>query len=408
MEYSVNKLRGLTAQQWERTMKRHEVILKAIQGEITWIQAAEILGLSCRQMRRIKKSYEEKGTQGLLDHRIGSPAWNQVPSEVVQKVLKLYREEYFDFNVKHFHEQIQSEHGIQQSYPWTLYTLQNAGLVPKQNTREKHRKRRERRPLPGMMIHLDGSDHQWIGESLPKWDLLATLDDANNEVYHAFFAPEEDTRSVLSILRTTIEQQGVFCSLYTDRARHFIVTDKAGEKPDPSIRTQCQRALDQLGIRLIPAYSPQARGRGERLWRTFQGRLPQELRRAGVQSIDNANSYLLEKFIPHYNERFKVSPSQAGTAFVPVLAGQDLNRIFSLQYERIVTNDNTVSFKKRVLQLPQSSLRFSFARCKVTVYEHLDGSFSIGYGAHALGTYDSNGILIEIEDPLKALSKKSA
>ena len=145
--------------------------------------------------------------------------------------------------------------------------------------------------MPGMMLHLDGSSHRWIGEEGPKWDLLATLDDATNEVYDAFFVPEENTRSVLQILRNTIDKKGVFCSLYTDRASHFVVTEKAGEKAEKRIRTQCQRALDNLGIKLIVAYSPQARGRGERLWRTFQGRLPQELRVAKIIELDSLQQF---------------------------------------------------------------------------------------------------------------------
>lgn len=293
-----------------------------------------------------------------------------------------------------------SEHEFKHSYYWTLYTLQNAGLVSRHTKQEKHRKRRERRPLPGMMLHLDGSEHAWLGELHPKWDLLATLDDATNEVYDAFFVPEEDTRSVLKIIWNTIKNQGIFCSLYTDRARHFVVTEKSGQKPDKSIRTQCQRALDQLGIRLIPAYSPQARGRGERLWKTFQGRLPQELRRAGIATIEQANEYLQNVFIPEYNLRFKVLQKEVGSAFVPVIEGTDLSRIFSIQHDRIVSNDNTVSYKTKVLQLPTSAHRYSFARCKVTIYENLDATLCIGYGPHLVAKYDQEGKLMEfLETP---------
>src|SRR5579859_4594875 len=169
----------------ERAMKRQEVMLKAIGGEISWGQAAEILGLSTRQIRRLKTHHEIHGFRCLIDGRYGKKAWNRLPLDVTRKVLSLYREEYFDFNVKHFHEKLLSEHQIHQSYTWVKNILQEAGLVARSHQRTKHRKRRERQPLVGMMIHLDGSSHHWLGENGPKWDLLALLDDANNEVYEA-------------------------------------------------------------------------------------------------------------------------------------------------------------------------------------------------------------------------------
>lgn len=377
-----------------KAMKRQEVILRAINGSITWIQAAEILGISDRQMRRIKRRYEASGFGCLVDKRVGRPSWNQRPLDHVKKVLALYRESYFDFNVKHFHEKLVDEHGIKESYSWVKKILQDSGLVSRNRKREKHRLRRERKPLPGMLIHLDGSDHHWLGTSREPWDLLAIMDDATNEVYDAFFVDEEDTRSVLAILRSVVEKQGVFCSLYTDRATHFIVTLKAGEKAEKGIRTQCQRVLDQMGIRLIPAYSPQARGRGERLWRTYQGRLPQELRVAGVKTMDEANKYLREVFLPDYNKRFKVKPKESGTAFVPVLPGLDLEKVFSIQSPRQVRLDNTLSYKTLTLQIPESPFRHSFAKTSVTVHEHLDGRLSVAYGPHTLAWYTEDGILI--------------
>lgn len=384
--------------QWvvlERAMKRQEIILRVLNGQLNWIQASEILGITARQMRRIKWKYERFGFKAFEDKRYGTSPWNRVSVSEVKSILKLYREKYFDFNVKHFHEKLSVEHDIVQSYSWVKNILQEAGLVAKQTKRDKHRRRRERRSLIGMMMHLDGSSHHWLGDDKPKWDLLVIFDDANSEIYDGIFVPEEDTRSVMLMVRSVVEKQGVFCSLYTDRASHFVFTPKAGEKPDKSIRTQCQRALDQLGIRLIPAFSPQARGRGERLWKTIQGRLPQELRLAGICEIERANQYLKEVFIPDLNKRFNVEPKEKGSAFVPILPGFDLNRVFSLQYERVVKNDNTVAFKNMILQIPKSIVRYHFVRCTVMVYQHLDGTISIGYGPHILGHYSPQGELLE-------------
>lgn len=395
----------MDARIWERAMKRQEILLQAFNGQINWVQAAEILGISARQIRRIKKAWEKAGSPALVDKRYGGSAWNRVDDAIRNRVTQLYREQYFDFNVKHFHEKLQAEHGIKQSYNWVLWLLQESKLVAKNRMRDKHRKRRERRPLEGMMIHLDGSDHRWLGESHPKWDLLATLDDATNEVYDAFFVPEENTVSVLQILSTTIEKRGVFCSLYTDRARHFVVTDEAGQRPSKAIRTQCQRALDQLGIKLIAANSPQARGRGERLWRTFQGRLPQELRLNKIKNIIEANTYLRSVFIPDYNKRFNIESKEKGSAFVPLASLHNLNQIFSIQHERIVSSDNTISYKTKTFQLPESSLRYSFARCRVTIHEHLDGTYSVSFGPHSIAKYSSALELMENQNKPK---KKAA
>ena len=385
----------MQAQLWEQLMKRQEVLIRASSGQITWIAAAEILGVSARHMRRIKKQWERNGALELLDGRRG-PAKNRVHEEIREKVATLFREKYFDFNVKHFHEKLRSEHGVRQSYPWTKNFLQEIGLVEKHTKRDPHRKKRERRPLEGMLIHLDGSEHKWRGEGYPKWDLLATLDDATGEVIEAFFVPEENTTSVLKIISATIASRGIFCSLYTDRASHFVLTEKAGQRPSKELRTQCQRALDRLGIRLIPANSPQARGRGERLWKTFQGRLPQELRINKIIDIEEANKFLKEVFIPAHNKQFKVESKEQGSAFIPLLPGTDLEKIFSIQHERIVGNDNTISYKAKTFQLPESSLRYSFAGCRVIIHEHTDGTYSINYGPQHIARYTNKIDLMEI------------
>ena len=275
----------------ERAMKIQEVILRAIGKRINWWQAAEIIGISDRQMRRWRSRYEQDGYDGLFDRRRGKPSPRRVPLRTVEKVLGLYQEKYFDFNVRHFHEKLREEHGLRLSYTWVKLALQGAGLVNKRRKRGVHRQRRPRRPLPGMLLHLDGSQHQWFVDD--RWyDLLVVLDDASSEIYYAQLVEQESTRTVLAALREVVEQQGVFCALYSDRASHFFLTRKAGEPVDRQRPTQVGRALRDLGIQMIPAYSPQARGRGERNFGTWQGRLPQELRLREITTVEAANGPL--------------------------------------------------------------------------------------------------------------------
>lgn len=373
----------------ERAMKIQEVMLRAISKKITWWQAAEILGLSCRQMRRWKRRYEEHGYNGLFDHRWGKPSPKRVPLETVERVLLLYREHYFDFNIRHFHEKLGSEHSIHLSYTWVKKALQGAGLVRKTRTRRVHRRKRERRPLPGMMLHIDASTHRWFADSR-RYDFLVVMDDATSEVYYAQLIEQEDTRSVLRALRQVIEEHGLFCALYSDRASHFYLTPRVGAEVDRHRLTQVGRCLKQLGVQMIAAYSPQARGRSERGFGTWQGRLPQELRVHGLTSIDEANAFLRESYIRVFNEKFRVEAAQTGTAFLPAKRA-DLELVFSLQHERVVARDNTVSFANLCLQIERVKWRSSLAGCRVTVYEHLDGNLSIGYGPHLVGQYSAEG-----------------
>lgn len=381
----------------ERAMKVQEVIMRAISGELLWFEAAEIIGVSCRTMRRWKWRYEKYGYDGIFDRRLQRPSPKRVPLETVQEVLRLYREDYQGFNMLHFHEKLVEDHGIKLSYEWVKKALQTAGLVKRKKRKGKYRKRRERRPLKGMMVFCDGSTHEWI-PLMPgcKQDLIAFLDDATNEVYAAYLVEEEGTRTVMTGLKEVIEQQGLFCSFYTDRGSHFFYTPKAGGPVDKGQLTQIGRALDRLGIEHIPSYSPQGRGRMERFFGTWQGRLPQELRKAKVRSIEQANRYIREKFMPWHNRRLVVAPREEGSAFVS-LGDTDLEAILCLQCERTVGNDNTVSYGRHRLQIGPSHWRVSFARCRVKVCEHLDGTISIRYGPRILGWYGPDGLEIELE-----------
>lgn len=373
----------------ERAMKVQDVMLQAMAKKITWWQAAEILGISDRHMRRWRERYVEEGYNGLLDRRRGKPSRRRVPVETVERVFVLYREKYFDLNVQHFHEKLQAEHGIELSYTWVKQALQGAGLVARGRKRGAHRKRRERRPLPGMLLHIAGSRHQWFQDE--RWyDLIVILDDASSEIYYAQLVEEESTATVMAGLREVIERKGVFCALYSDRGSHFWLTPKVGGKVDYHRRTQVGRALHELGVQRIPAYSPEARGRSERNFSTWQGRLPQELRLRQLGTLEAANRFLRQDYMAEFNRRFQVAPRQRGNAFVPCRS-RDLERIFSLQFERSVNRDNTVSFQNLRLQLERVGWRATLAGCQVTVHQHLDGTLSISYGPHCLGRYTGQG-----------------
>src|SRR5499427_4283909 len=373
----------------ERAMKVQDVMLQAMAKKITWWQAAEILGISDRHMRRWRERYVEEGYNGLLDRRRGKPSRRRVPVATVEKVFALYREKYFDFNVQHFHEKLQSEHGLELSYTWVKQALQGAGFVARGRKRGVHRKRRARRPLPGMLLHIDGSQHRWFQDE--RWyDLIVILDDATNQIYYAQLVEEESTLTVMAGLQEVIERKGLFCALYSDRGSHFWRTPKAGAKVDSQQLTQVGRALRDLGIQMIPAYSPQARGRSERSFGTWQGRLPQELRLRGITTVEAANDFLRQSFIGEFNRKFARAAAQAGTAFVP-LRRPDLDRVFSIQHERVVNKDNTVRWANLFLQIQPTRIRSTMADLNVIVYEHLDGTVTIGYGPHTVGRYTASG-----------------
>ena len=371
-------------------MKLQEVILKAMAGKLTWIAAAEIIGVTDRTMRRWRERWQKHGYSGLWDCRKKRPSPKRVPVEQLQQVLQLYRERYFDFNVRHFHEKLVEVHGIHFSYTWVKTALQEAGLVKKRKKPGSHRKRRPRRPLPGMMLHIDGSKHRWFGDQR-QYELIVVLDDATSEIYYAQLMEAESTRTVMMALREVIETKGVFCSLYSDRAGHFFVTPKRGARVALPRPTPVGRALQELGIRMIPAYSPQARGRMERNYGTWQGRLPQELRLRGITDVDQANEFLRNEYIAEFNSKFTEKPAQKGTAFVR-LHRRDLDWIFSVQQERTVNRDNTVVIGNRVLQLEKTRWKDTLARQTVMVHEHLDGRVSIRYGPQLVAEYASDGL----------------
>lgn len=344
-----------TVRQEVRLMRFEELYERRQRRELTMVEAAASLGVTERTFRRWNGRYEAEGRVGLQDRRLGRASARAGPVDEALRMVTRYQTQYTGWTVKHFHEHWHAEHGGTRSYTWTKKILQTAGQVARAPRRGAHRKKRPRKPLPGMMLHQDGSTHTWVPGC--QWDLIVTLDDATTELYSAFFVEEEGTMSSFQGLREVIERKGLFSSLYTDRASHYWYTEAAASKVDKRRLTQVHRALQQLGITLIPAYSPEARGRSERVFRTLQDRLPKELALAGITDMAAANQYLVERFLPAYNRRFAGPAAEAGTAFVPWI-GTGLADLLCVQEDRVVANDNTVRYQGQTLQSPQDPHRF--------------------------------------------------
>lgn len=373
-----------------RRMRFEEVYSQYRLRNLSCEEAAELLGTSLSSFYRYRRRYEEKGAEGLADRRLGRMSSRRVGVDEVTRVLGLFETLYYDFTVRHFHEKL-VDHGVHRSYTWTKTVLQKAGLVKKASRRGAHRRKRVRRPLPGMLLHQDGSRHEWVQGRY--WDLIVTLDDATGEIYSAFFIHEEGTMSTFRGLGEVIAHHGLFCSLYTDRGSHYWNTPKAGGKVDKTNPTQVGRALSQLGIEIIPAYSPEARGRSERVFGTLQKRMPQELRLRGIGEMEKANRFLREQFVPDYNRRFAVPAQEEGSAFVPFV-GDGLKDILCVQEERTVSNDNTVRYKKLTLQIPPDRHRFHYVRAKVRIHEYPEGGLAIFHGPRRLAEYTAKGELL--------------
>jgi transposase len=364
-------------------------------AELSQGEAAELLGVSERTFRRWRDRYDEDGEAGLLDRRLGKASGKRVPSDRAEEVEALYRERYPGFTVKHFHEHLVRDHGFGWGYTWLKLHLQWKGLIAKAPRKGAHRRKRERRPLPGMMLHQDGSRHQWLEGQAPL-DLIVTLDDATGAIYSAFLVAEEGTASTFRALKEVFAGHGLPMSLYTDRGAQYFRTAETGGKIDRGRLTQVGRALERLGVEHIGAYSPQARGRSERAFQTLQDRLPKELKLAGIVAIEAANAFLRDVYLPAHNARFAVEPAQAGSAFTPI-PDVDLDEILCVQEERQVGCDNCVSYRTLKLQIPESPMRPHFVRARVKVHVYSDGSHALFHGPRCIGRYDERGALKDRE-----------
>lgn len=371
-----------------RKMRFEEAYEGCRRGRLTQEEAARLLGVCDRTYRRYVVRYEDEGMQGLADRRLGQVSHRRAPVDEVMALTDLYNNRYRGFTAKHFYSWYRRNHTGTRSYTWVKNTLQSKGLVPKGTKHGIHRKQRPRAPYAGMMLHQDGSRHQWVPGKL--WDLIVTMDDASNRHYSMFFVEEEGTQSSFQSVREVIENNGIFVSLYTDRASHYWNTPEAGGKVDKHNLTQFGRAMRQLGIEMIPAYSPEARGRSERAFRTHQERLVKELAAADITEMHKANAYIKKTYLPAYNEEFTVAPRESAPMFVP-WAGTPIQDILCEQFERTVGNDNCVRFDGLTLQIPPDHYRFHYVKVKVRVHRYPDSTLAIFHGHRKLASYNAQG-----------------
>jgi transposase len=376
---------GIRRMRFEDLLDRHE------RGDVGQEAAAELLGISDRTFRRWRDRLHDEGPSGLADRRL-RPSGRRAAEAEIARMLGLYQAHYGDFTVKHFHEQLVKRHGYKLGYTVTKVHLQRAGLVRVAPKRSAHRKKRPRRPMVGMLLHQDASTHAWLPGDGRKYDLVVTMDDATSAIYSAFLVDQEGTASSFRGLAEVVERHGLFCSFYTDRGSHYFLTPEAGGRVSRTQLTQVGRALNQLGIEHIAAYSPQARGRSERAFGTLQDRLPKELALAGITTLEAANCWIAETYIGEYNAAFAVAPEQEGSGFVADRA-ELWREILCVQEDRIVGNDNTIKWRNLRLQLPPSRLRPHFVRASVRVHEYPDGQIAVFLGPHRLADYDAAGVI---------------
>jgi len=375
---------GIRQMRFESLLDRQEA------GELSQAEAAELLGICERSFRRWRDRLRDEGPEGLMDRRLGKRSPRRASVTEISRMLDLYRGSYADFTVKHFHEQLLKRHGYKLGYTVTKVHLQRAGLVVRAPRRSAHRKKRPRRPMVGMMLHQDASTHVWLPGTGRKHDLVVSLDDATSAILSAFLVDEEGTTSSFRGLCEVIERHGLFCALYTDRGGHYFHTPEAGKAVSKTQLTQVGRALKQLGIEHIAAYSPEARGRSERAFRTLQDRLPKELALAGITTLEAANRWIAQTYIRQHNAAFAVAAEQEGSGFLFDRTGA-WPEILCIQEQRTVGNDNTVKWRRMSLQLPQSRLRPHFVKAVVRVHEYPDGAIAVFLGPHRLADYDATG-----------------
>jgi transposase len=386
-------MRRTEALQGVRMIKFLSILSRYEVAEFSQLEAAELLGVGERTFRRWRQRFEDDGEEGLLDRRLGKVSGKRVPAAREAEVEALYKGRYAGFTAKHFHEHLVRDHGFAWGYTWTKTFLHSRGLLERAERRGAHRRKRPRRPLPGMLLHQDGSRHEWLGGQ-PALDLIVTMDDATSAILSAFLVAEEGTASTFRALEEVFGRHGLPLSLYTDRGSHYFYTPEVGGKVDRTRLTQVGRALAHLGIEHIAAYSPQARGRSERVFQTLQDRLTKELALAGIVTIEAADAFIRDVYIAAHNARFAVKAEQEGSAFVAI-SGVDLGEILCVQEERQVGNDNCVSFNRLKLQIPASPLRAHFVKARVKVRQYHDGTHAIFHGPRCLGRYDKKGAFTE-------------
>lgn len=389
-----------------RRMRFTEVLDRSERSELSQMEAAELLGISERTFRRWRDRHRDAGEAGLADRRLG-PSPRRAPVAEIERMLGLYRDLYRGFTAKHFHEQLAKRHNYTLGYTVTKLHLHRAGLVPVATKRSAHRKKRPRRPMVGMMLHQDASTHAWLPGDAGKHDLVVTMDDATSAIYSMFLVDEEGTASSFRGVSEVVAKHGLFCSLYTDRGSHYFYTPEGGGPVSKTVLTQFGRALKQLGIEHIAAYSPQARGRSERVFATLQDRLPKDLKLAGIATVEAANRWLSESYIAEHNARFAIVAEQEGSAFVADKMAA-WREILCVQEDRTVGNDNTVKWQRLSLQLPPSRLRAHFVKATVRVHEYPDGRLAVYWGPHRLADYNASGVIQSEPGPVAGIAANHA
>ena len=376
----------------ERAMKVRDVMVRALAGELSWLQAADLVGMNVRSMRRWRRRLETWGMEGLVDRRF-RPSPRKVPGRVIAWILRQYKSRYRGFNVRHFHAVLKREHQFRYSYSFVRQVLQHGGLVKTMRARGRHRLRQEPRAMFGELLHIDGSSHRWLARfPEERASLIAIVDDATKQLLYAQLAESETTVAIMEALTAVFRRHGLPQALYSDRASWAAHTPVRNEPIDRTKITQVGRALKRLGVEHILAYSPQARGRSERVNRTLQDRLVNEMRLHGIRTPEAANRYINDHFLPGYNLEFGRAPSDPASAFVS-LSGVDLNQILCFEEERIVQKDNTVGCEGLRLQVPKQRGRATCAGLSLIVRRHLDRTYSVWRGSHSIATYDSRGRL---------------
>ena len=373
-----------------KEQKRLRLLNEVESRKMTVVRAAASMGRSERQVYRLLARYRLEGAAALAHGNRGRPSSRRMPEPVRAQVVELLKAEYHDYNDYHLADILAEEHDLALSRSTLRRIRREAGLPsPRKRRAPRHRSRRERRPRPGMLVQMDGSDHDWLDDRGPRLVLIAAIDDATGEVPFALFRPEEDAAGYFLLLRQIVERHGLPLALYADRHTIFqspkpasLEQELAGELP----RSQFGRLVDELGIQLIPAYSPQAKGRIERLFGTLQDRLVKAQRRAGASTLDEANR-VLAHFLPGFNHRFRKQPTQPEPAYLPWPAGLDPESLFCFKDRRRVYNDNTIAFNGHHLQIPPDRQRANYAGCRVETRQQMDGHLSVWYQGRRLSTY---------------------
>ena len=385
-------------------MRVTDVLERVMKGELSWTMAGQILGYTPRHMRRLRTTLLQDGIDGVRDKRCGRVMPHRVPEKQVAQILKLRRERYPSYNVRHLRDTLETTHRIKVSYTYLRTLLQRAGLYHGGKEKGLHRMRRQRRPCRGMMLHIDGSEHAWLGEAYGRRDLILIQDDADSRILYGRIVREEGTKTCLAGISAVLERYGLFSELYSDRGSHFAVTKKAGGRAEAG-NVQIARILKKLGIQAIYAYSPEARGRSERTFGTFQDRFCNELAAEGITRWQEANRYLTQVFIPDYNRRFTVTPERPESAF---LSTNDINlkRACALEHSVTIGKDNCVRWQQQIFQVPAQPSRATYARCKATLVEYLDDYIDIEYGTRIIARFNPDGIPLTLNSLRRLKAKK--